>query len=61
MGISVCFAESLFLQLRWQNPEQYFNKLEDPRTLPCLHVYCMRCLKTDIGGRKDHIRCAYCR
>jgi len=40
---------------------QFFNKVGDFRTLPCLHVYCMQCLKTDIGARKDHITCAYCR
>jgi len=36
---------------------QPFSKLEDPRTFPCLHVYCMRCLTMD---RKTHIKCAYC-
>jgi len=39
---------------------QHFIKLKDPRTLPCLHVYCMSCLKTDIGYRKTHIKCVYC-
>jgi len=39
---------------------QYFCKLEDPRTLPCLHVYCMKCLQTDIGYRKTNVECAYC-
>jgi len=40
-GVSTTIKRRLNNSYRCGYCLQYFNKLEDPRTLPCLHVYCM--------------------
>ena len=39
------------------------NTLSDPKQLPCLHSFCLRCLKNIVGtsGRHDIITCPDCR
>jgi hypothetical protein len=33
---------------------------EDPRSLPCFHSYCFRCIKQIIVTNKDHFACPSC-
>ena len=33
----------------------------DPRLLPCLHIYCLRCLQDLVTDQKSHLNCPQCR
>ena len=33
----------------------------DPRLLPCLHIYCLRCLQGLVSDQKSHLNCPQCR
>ena len=38
-----------------------FELFSDPRLLPCLHTYCLKCLQRLVSDQKSHLNCPQCR
>ena len=38
-----------------------FDLFSDPRVLPCLHIYCLKCLQGLVNKEKSDLSCPQCR
>ncbi|XP_065883971.1 tripartite motif-containing protein 2-like [Dysidea avara] len=65
-GVSLCQDTTCYIQNEWQLLEEELtctsceNVFVGPKTVPCLHTFCVRCVESAVDAETGNFTCAVC-